>query len=81
MTTLRVERADLPVQHGFGGPDHCAARAASAKRPVRSLPFRLVNVTSPPTTVTIARNPSHFGSYTQSSPRGRVSDDVESIGT
>ena len=39
-----------------------AARAASRNRPVKSLPLRLVSVTSPPDTVTIARKPSHLGS-------------------
>ena len=57
-----------------------AARAAGRKRSVRSFPFRLVSVAWPPEIVTSARKPSHLGSYTQLSPRGRLSDDVESIG-
>jgi hypothetical protein len=57
-----------------------AARAASRKRSVRSLPFRLVSVTSPPEIVTIARKPSHFGSNTQPSPDGSLSEEVASIG-
>ena len=44
------------------------ARATARKRSVRSLPFRLVSVASPPRIVTIARYPSHFGSNSQPAP-------------
>ena len=57
-----------------------AARAAGAKRSVRSFPLRLMRVTSPPATVTSARKPSHFGSYTQSGPTGSDSAADANIG-
>ena len=66
-----VERAELSVEHDVGRAD----REGGAPRDVLE-PFREVvvvpalNDTSPPDTVTIARNPSHFGSYTQPSPAG-----------
>ena len=55
-----------------------AARATGRKRSVRSVPFRLVSVASPPATVTIARYPSHFGSKSHSGPVGSVSTGVAS---
>ena len=58
-----------------------AARAASRKRSVRSFPRRLVSFASPPATVTIARYPSHFGSYVQSLPSGSASAEVADIGS
>ena len=72
---LVVERADLAVEDGVRACviASAAARATSRNRSVRSLPFRLVSVTSPPDTVTIARKPSHFGSKTQPSPTGSAS--------
>ena len=54
--------------------------ATFAKRAVRSLPFRLVSVASPPETRPIARNPSHLTSKSQPSPVGSSEASVASIG-
>jgi len=54
--------------------------ATLPKRPVRSLPFRLVSVASPPETRPTARKPSHFTSKTQPSLVGSSAASVASIG-
>ena len=66
---MLVERADLSVEDRVGRGDRELGGARD-----------LLRVTCPPETSTIARKPSHFGSYAQPSPRGSDSVAVASIG-
>ena len=51
-----VERAHLAVEHAVGASQRTRERPRDlANRPLRSLPFRLRSVASPPSTVAITR--------------------------